>query len=383
MQVYLDNGATTKVDKEVAEEVNRYMAEVFGNASSLHNFGQKAAKALEESRETIAGYINANQKEIIFTSGGTESDNLAIQGIAYANKDKGNHIITTKIEHHAVEETCRFLEKQGFKVTYLDVDKEGFIDLKQLEDAINDKTILVSIIHANNEIGTIQDIKKIGNICKKHDIPFHTDAVQSFTKVPIDVKDINIDLISMSAHKIHGPKGIGALYVKKGTRIHSFMKGGVHEFGLRPGTENIPGIAGFAKAVEISKKQDIDNMKNLRDFFIRKVLEEIPHTRLNGPKENRLCNNINISFNFIEGESLLMRLDSEGIAVSTGSACSSKSLDPSHVLLAIGLEHETAHGSIRFTLSKYSSKEELDYTIKRLKIIVKQLRDMSPLYKGD
>ncbi len=381
MRVYLDNGATTQVGKGVVKAMEPYFLKVYGNASSLHTFGQEAKKALEESRKIIAKKINAEPEEIIFTSGGTESDNLALKGIAFANKDKGKHIITTKIEHHAVERTCKFLESDGFKVTYLDVDKEGFINLEQLKDSITKDTILVSIIHANNEIGTIQDIESIGKLCKEKNIYFHTDTVQSLTKVPIDVKNQNITLASFSAHKIHGPKGIGALYIKKGTKIKKILDGGAQENNIRAGTENIPSIIGFAKAVEISKEDDLKRMEKLRDYFIERTLKEIPETKLNGPKKERLCNNINITFKYIEGEALLIKLDDKGIAVSTGSACSSRELKPSHVLTAIGLHPAMAHGSIRFTLSKFTTKEELDYTIKNVKEVVAELRSISPLWR--
>lgn len=381
MNAYLDNAASTKVDKEVVEVMLPYMDDVYANASSLHQLGQKAATTLDKSREIIAKAINAQKDEIIFTSGGTESDNLAIKGIAYANKDKGNHIITTKIEHPAVEKTCKFLEKDGFKVTYLDVDEEGFIDLKELKKAITDDTILVSIIHANNEVGTIQDIGEIGNICKEKKVYFHIDAVQSFTKVKIDVKKQNITLASFSSHKIHGPKGIGALYIKKGINIHPLMHGGSQEKRLRPGTENIPGIVGFAKAVEIADEEGCMKIGELRDYFIEKVEKEIPEVKLNGSRNERLCNNVNITFKYIEGEALLIKLDDKGIAVSTGSACSSKELRPSHVLIAMGIPPAVAHGSIRFSLSKYTTKEELDYTIKHLKEAVQELREISPLWR--
>jgi len=381
-KVYLDNGATTIVDKEVVKAIEPYFTKTYANASSLHQFGQEAKKALENSRKTIAKAINAQPEEIIFTSGGTESDNLAIKGIAKANKDKGNHIITTKIEHHAVKNTCKFLEEDGFKVTYLDVDKEGFIDIEQLKKEITDKTILVSIIHANNEIGTIQDIEPIGKLCKEKNICFHIDSVQSFTKTDIDVKKQNIDLASFSAHKIHGPKGIGALFIKKATNIHSLMHGGSQELKLRPGTENIPSIVGFAKAVAISNQEDCKNMEKLRDYFIQRVEKEIPEIKLNGPRKNRLCNNASMTFKYIEGEALLMKLDDKGIAVSTGSACSSKDLRPSHVLTAIGLPPAISHGTIRFTLSRYTTKQELDYTLKNLKQAVQELRSISPLWRG-
>ncbi len=379
-KIYLDNGATTKVADEAVDEMNIFFSEKYGNASSLHSLGEEAKKSLFDSRMTIAKSLNADFEEIIFTSGGTESDNLAIQETAYPNKAKGNHIITTKIEHPAILRTCEFLEKDGFEVTYLDVDIEGFVKLDELEEAITDKTILVSIIHGNNEVGTIQDIEKIGELCKRKGVLFHTDAVQSFTKVPIDTKKINVDLISMSGHKIHGPKGIGALFVRKGTNIHPLFYGGSHEFKIRPGTENISGAAGFAKSVEIDK--GIDKMVELRDYFIDRILNEINNTQLNGPKgDKRLCNNINISFDFVEGESILLALDQEGIAVSTGSACSSKSLDPSHVLVAMGIAVESAHGSIRFTISRYTTKEELDHTVDKLKEIIERLRKLSPLGK--
>lgn len=382
MKVYLDNGATTMVDKEVGKAMQPYFIEIYGNASSLHKSGQEAKKALEQSREIIAKRINALPEEIIFTSGGTESDNLAIKGVAYALKDRGNHIITTKIEHHAVENTCRALEREGFKVTWLDVDKDGFIGLGQLKNSITEKTILVSIIHGNNEIGTIQDIEAIGKICKEKNVYFHTDAVQSFTKTEIDVKKQNITLASFSAHKLHGPKGIGALYIKKGAKIKKLSDGGSQESNLRAGTESIHSIVGFAKAVELAKEEDCKKMEKLRDYFIERVEKEIPEVILNGSREKRLCNNANITFKYIEGEALLIKLDDEGIAVSTGSACSSRDLKPSHVLIAIGLHHAMAHGSIRFTLSKYTTKEELDYTLKSLKEAVAELRSISPLWRG-
>lgn len=384
MKVYLDNGATTQVREEVVKAMTPYFTNVYGNASSLHEFGRQAKKALEESRAKIAKAINAKAEEIVFTSGGTESDNLAVKGTAYANKNKGNHIITSKIEHPAILSTCKELEREGFKITYVNVDKQGIIDLKELEKNITDKTILITIMHANNEIGTIQPIDEIAEIAKKHKIIFHSDAVQSFTKVPIDVKSIGLDLMSFSAHKIHGPKGVGALYRKKGTKLSKQMYGGHHEFDKRAGTENIPGVVGFAKAVEEAIKnvdKRIKHMTELRDILIDKIIKNIPYTQLNGSKDKRLCNNVNISFNFIEGESLLMRLDMKGIAVSTGSACSSQSLTPSHVLMAIGLKHEIAHGTIRFTLSEYNTKEEIDYTVKNLIEIVKNLREISPLWE--
>lgn len=382
MKVYLDNGATTQVAKEVAKSMQTILTKKFGNPSSLHRYGEEAKKELDKARELIAKKINAEPDEIIFTSGGTEADNLAIKGIAYNYKEKGNHIITSRIEHPAVLKACEALEKEGFELTYLSVDKEGFVDLKKLEEAITPETILVTIIHANNEIGTIQEIEKIGQVCKEKNVTFHTDAVQSFTKTPIDVKQMNIDLLSLSAHKLHGPKGIGALFIKKGIKLKPLFDGGGQEKKIRSGTENLPGIVGFSKAVEISKEKDPEKIKKLRNMLISGIEKNIPDTILNGPRDKRLVNNINIAFKYVEGESLLYQLDSKGIAVSTGSACSSKSLEPSHVLLAIGLKPEVAHGSIRLTLSRYTTKEEIKYTIKNLMEIVKNLRKISPLAKG-
>ncbi|MDP2906853.1 MAG: cysteine desulfurase family protein, partial [Nanoarchaeota archaeon] len=318
-------------------------------------------------------------EEVFFTSGGTESDNLAIKGVAHALKSKGNHIITSAIEHPSVLRTCEALEKEGFKITYLSVNKEGFIDLKKLEEAITPQTILVTIIHANNEIGTIQDIESIGKICNAKNVTFHSDIVQSFTKVPIDTKEMSIDLLSLSAHKIHGPKGIGALFIRKGVRLKPLFTGGEQENKIRAGTENTSGIVGFGKAVEISKEKDVEKMKQLRDKLI-KGLEKIPDTIINGPRgDKRLANNVNASFKYVEGESLLYHLDGKGIAVSTGSACSSHSLSPSHVLISIGLKPEVAHGSLRLTISRYTTKEEIDYAIKTLKEVVEGLRKISPL----
>ncbi len=379
MKVYLDNGATTKTAPEVVTVMQEYMSEKYGNASSLHSFGEEASLALENARAVIAKKLNAEPDEIIFTSGGTESDNLAVKGVAYATNKR--HIITTRIEHPAVYKSCEVLQSQGYRITYLKVDRDGFIDLKEFEDSISDDTALVSVIHANNEIGTIQDIDKIGLICKKRNVVFHIDAVQSFTKVPIDVKKTNIDLISLSAHKIHGPKGIGALYVRKGTKVKKLMDGGSHEKNLRAGTENVAGAVGFAKAVQLVTQDHLKKLEKLRDKLINKVLKEIPETMLNGSGSKRLVNNVNITFKKIEGESLLLLLNDKGVAVSTGSACSSKSLQPSHVLLAIGLKPEDAHGSIRFTLSRYTTEKELQYTVKVLKDAVKKLREISPLWR--
>jgi cysteine desulfurase len=380
MRVYLDNGATTMVDPKVAAAMQPFFTEKYGNPSSIHNAGQEAKREMTEAREAVAKKLNASYDEIIFTSGGTESDNLAIKGVAYANKDKGNHIITTKIEHPAVLKTCEQLEKEGFNVTYLGVDNEGFVNLDELKEAITDKTIIVSIIHGNNEVGTIQPLAKIGEICKEKDVLFHTDAVQSFTKVPLNTKKLNIDLISMSSHKIHGPKGVGALYIRKSTKIQPIAHGGGHEFKLRAGTENVPGIIGFAKAVKITSDSDANKIAKLRDLLIQGIQKEIPNTQLNGPKgEDRLCNNINISFANVEGEALGSYLDIDGVCTSTGSACSSHTLEPSHVLVAIGLSKELANGTIRMTLSRFTTEEEIRYTISALKKYTEKLRKISPL----
>lgn len=379
MKVYLDNGATTRTDPEVVKTMLPYFTEKYGNASSLHQTGQESKMALEEDRHVIAKRINAKDDEIIFTSGGTESDNFAIKGVAYANKEKGNHIITSKIEHPAVLRSCEELEKEGFKITYLDVDGEGFVNLSQLKKSITNKTILVSIMLANNEIGTIQDIEEIGEICKEKKVLFHTDAVQGFCKIPIDVKKINVDLISLASHKLHGPKGVGALYIRKGTKIKRISDGGPQEFKLRAGTENIPGIVGFAKAVKLWTDKDTKKNLELRDYLIDEILKKIPEAILNGPREKRLCNNVNFSFKYIEGESLGGYLDAKGICSSSGSACSSKDLKPSHVLMAIGLSHEIAHGSLRLTLGRFNTKEEIDYVLENLPKIVQKLRKVSPL----
>jgi len=354
----------------------------YGNASSLHKKGLEAKNALEKARKIIAKKINSSPKEIIFTSSGTESNNLALKGVALyelLNGFKKTHIITTKIEHKSILNVCEFLKKLGFKVTYLRVDKEGFVDLEQLKRSISKKTLLVSIIHANNEIGTIQDLYTISKICKKHNVLLHSDAVQSFCKVEIDVKKINIDMLSFSAHKIHGPKGVGALYIKKGTKLLPLFHGGNQEFSLRSSTENIPGIVGFAKAVQIYKKQDINKMKKLRDFLIQE-LTKIKGVYLNGPRKNRLCNNANFCFKGIEAEALLLLLDHHNIHVSSASACSSHSLNPSHVLLAIGLSPQDANSSLRFSLSKYTTKQEIKHTIKIVKESLSKLRKISPLW---
>lgn len=384
----MDNAATTPMDPRVIKVVMNHFKNTYGNASSLHSVGQKAKKVLEESRESLANLINAESKEIIFTSSGTESDNIAIKGVAKANKDKGNHIITSSIEHHAVENPCKELEKQGFEVTFLPVDKSGLIDLETLKASITKNTILISIMFANNEIGTIEPIEEIGEIAKDEDVLFHTDAVQAFGKVPIDVETLNIDLLSASAHKLYGPKGVGLLYLRNGGKkkgigkyCKPLMEGGGHERNMRPSTENVPGIAGFAKAVEIAQDempQEMERLANLRDTSINQIKNKIENCYLNGDPSKRLPGNMNMGFRFIEGESLVLSLDMEGIEASTGSACSSKTLEPSHVLLAIGLKPEEAHGSLRLTLGRFNNKEHINYLIEKLPPIVKRLRDMSP-----
>jgi len=381
--IYFDNAASTKVDGAVLKAMTPFFDKNYANASSIHEMGQLAKEALEKARKVIADSINASPEEIIFTSGGTESNNFAIKSIAFSNKEK-NHIITSKVEHDCVLNSCKWLESQGFKVTYLDVDNEGRVNSKDVKKAITTKTCLVTIMHANNEVGTINNISEIGKICKEKSVYFHSDACQSYTKVPINVKEINIDLLTINAHKIHGPKGVGALYIKKGTKIKAWQSGGSHEFRLRAGTENVSGIIGFAKAVQISSQKNINYMIKLRDYAIDKISKNIPDVKLNGATVNdRLCNNVNFSFIGIEGESILLMLSEKGIMVSTGSACSSTSLEASHVLLAMGLKHAVAHGSIRFSFSKYNTIKEIDYLIKVLKPIITKLRAMSPLYSGD
>ncbi|MGB9708280.1 MAG: cysteine desulfurase NifS [Candidatus Pacearchaeota archaeon] len=382
-RIYLDHAATTPLAEEVLEAMKPYFSEKFGNASSLHSFGVEAREAVENSRKIAAKFLGARPNEIIFTSGGTESNNLAIKGVAFANKAKGNHIITSKIEHHAIEEPCKWLEKNGFKVTYLNVDKDGLVNPRDVEKAITKDTILVSIMHANNEIGTIEPIEEIGKICKKHKVYFHTDAVQSFGKIPIDVKKMNIDLLSASSHKLYGPKGVGLLFIKPDVKIEPVQHGGGHEQGLRSGTENVPGIVGFAKAIELAEKtmkSEAERQTKLRDKLINNILK-IGDSQLNGHATQRLPNNCNFSFKGIEGEALLIRLNEKGIAVSTGSACSTKSLAPSHVLTAIGLTAEQAHGSLRITLGKDNTEKDIDYTIEQLKNIINSLRKISPFGK--
>ena len=384
-RIYMDHAGTTPVRPEVVEAMLPYFTENFGNASTIYSYGREAKKALEDSREKVAQLIGADAKEIYFTSGGTEADNWALRGVAAANIKKGNHIITSSIEHHAVLHTCEDLERQGFKITFLPVDEYGLVDVKHVVDAITDKTIMVSIMHANNEIGTIEPIKAIGEAIKqkKPDIIFHTDAVQTVGKIPVDVNDLGVDLLSMSSHKIYGPKGIGALYIRKGTKISPFMTGGAQESKRRAGTENIPGIVGFGKAAELAKselQEQYDKLIKLRDKLINGIMETIPYTRLNGHPTLRLPHNVNFSFEFIEGESMLLNLDMKGICASSGSACTSGSLDPSHVLLAIGLPHEIAHGSLRLTLGRDNTEEDVDYVLEVLPGIVNKLREMSPLF---
>lgn len=384
-RIYLDYAATTPVRKEVVKEMSRYFNERFGNPSSLHQDGVLAANALRDAREKIARIINASQDEIIFTSGGTESDNLAIRGIAYANKDKGNHIITSAIEHHAVLNTVKDLQKEGFEATILPVNKYGEVNPKDVENAITDETILITIMHANNEIGTIQPIEKIGKIARKHNVPFHTDAVQTFCHIPVDVKKMNIYLLSASSHKIGGPKGVGFLYVRKGIDVKPILTGGPHEFHKRAGTENVPGIVGFAKAAEIGHKEmkkEAIRLSGLRDKLIREILSKVPGSRLNGHPKNRLPNNANFGFVGVEGEALLLMLDSLGISVSTGSACSSHDLSPSHVLLALDPDPVKAHGSLRITMGYRTTEKEVDKVISILPNMVNRIREITPKIEG-
>ncbi len=383
-QIYLDNAATTKVKDEVLDAMLPFFKENFANPSAIYSFANKAEAAVIESRKTIADVIGANENEIYFTSGGSESDNWALKATAEAYADKGKHIITSKIEHHAILHTLEYLEAKGFEVTYLDVDEDGLINPEELEAEIRDDTILITIMTANNEIGTIEPIKRIGKIAHKHGVLFHTDAVQAFGHIPIDVDAMDIDMLSASGHKINGPKGIGFLYIRKGVKIRSFMHGGAQERKRRAGTHNVPGIVGFAKAASIAAKNMEKTIKKeieVRDHFIKRVEEEIPYVKLNGHRDLRLPNNANFCFRFIEGESMLIMLDAKGIYASSGSACTSGSLDPSHVLLAIGLPHEIAHGSLRVTISEETSIEEIDFVVDELKQIIDRLRSMSPLYE--
>lgn len=379
-RIYMDYAATTPLDPRVFREMKPYFLKGYGNSMSLHRFGQEAKMALEKSRGIIANFMNARTSEVIFTGSATESNNQAIKGIAFANKEKGKHIIVSEIEHHAILEPAEWLEKQGFEITRLPVDKYGLINPKQVEDAIRKDTILVSVMHANNEIGTIEPIEEIGKICKEKDVYFHTDAVQSFGKIPIDVEKMDIDLMTINAHKVYGSKGVGALFIKEGVKIEPILHGGGHEFGLRSSTVNIPGIIGFGATIELRKKEmksEAKRLTKLRDILIENTLK-IKNSHLNGHPTKRLPNNVNFWFSFIEGESLVLQLDSYGIAGSTGSACSSESLEPSHVLMAIGLKHEEAHGSLRLTLGRWSTKKDVDYVLEVLPKVVDRLRKISP-----
>jgi len=382
-RVYMDYAATTPVDPRVLKAMQPFFSDNFGNTMSLYGLGREAKRALEDSREKVASLMGARANNVIFTGSATESNNLALKGVVFANRKKGKHIIISSIEHHCVLDSAHWLEKQGFEVTFLPVDRYGLVDPKQVENAIRKDTILVSIMHANNEIGTIEPIEEIGRICHKHDIYFHTDAAQSFGKIPIDVKKMNIDMLTVNAHKMYGPKGVGALYVRQGVKIEPLLHGGGHEFGLRSSTVNIPGIVGFGAAVDIAKKEmksEAKRLTNLRDKLITGVLK-IENSHLNGHPTKRLPNNTNFWFAFIEGESLVMHLDMKGIDTSTGSACSSESLEPSHVLLAIGLRHEQAHGSLRLTLGKQNSEKDIEYVLEVLPKVVENLRKISPFKK--
>ncbi|MCG2736160.1 MAG: cysteine desulfurase NifS [Candidatus Methanoperedenaceae archaeon] len=379
-QIYMDHSSTTQVDAAVMEAMLPYFSEKFGNPSSLYSLGREARKAMEEARTKVADLIGAKKEEIIFTGSGTESNNLAIKGLAYRNRKKGDHIITSSIEHHAVLHTCKYLESQGFEVTYLPVSKEGLVNPADVEAAITPKTILITIMHANHEIGTIQPIEEIGKLAKEKNIPFHTDAAQSAGNIPLNVDNIGVSLLSLSAHKLYGPKGVGALYIRKGTGLEPLLHGGGHERDIRSGTENVPGIVGFGKAAQLAKERlpEAAKITGLRDSLIKGVLE-IKDSFLNGHPVKRLPNNANIRFSFIEGESMILNLDMKGVAASTGSACSSKSLEPSHILLATGLKHEEAHGSLRFTLGHGNTQEDVDYVVSTLPEIVNKLRMISPL----
>lgn len=382
--IYLDNAATTAVHPEVFESMKPYFTEYYGNPSSIYGFAAKAKKAVEDSRSVIADFLGANANEIYFTGGGSESDNWALKAVADAYKTRGNHIITSKIEHHAILHTCEYLEKQGFEISYIDVDEDGIIKLDELEKAIRSTTILISVMFANNEIGTIQPIQEIGKLARKHEVLFHTDAVQAYGHVPIDVNTLNIDLLSASGHKINGPKGIGILYLRNSVKLGSLIHGGAQERNRRAGTHNVPGIVGFGKATEIAGSTMASRAAyetKLRDYLIEQILTKVPYAKLNGHKTLRLPNNVNISFEFIEGESMLILLDQKGICASSGSACTSGSLDPSHVLLAIGLPHEKAHGSLRLTLSEETTKEDIDFVVEQVEGNVERLRSMSPLYE--
>lgn len=380
--IYLDYAATTPTDKKVVDAMLPYFTENFGNASSFHFAGRQARSAMEAARETIAEFMGAKSEEIIFTSGGTEADNMAIKGFAYANKQKGNHIIVSAVEHHAVIEPCEELKKEGFEISYAPVDEFGIVDLEKLKELLTDKTILVSVMHANNEVGSLQPIKEIGEILKDKEVAFHCDAVQTFGHLPVNVDDFNVDMLSVSAHKLYGPKGIGALYIRKGTRMKALIHGGAQERRLRASTENVPAIVGFGEAVRLAKdnmEEESKEQRRLQKKLIDGILDKIPEVKLNGHPEKRLPNNVNISYSYIEGESILLNLDMEGICASTGSACASGTLDPSHVLLAMGLNHETAHGSIRFSLGRFNKEDDVDQVLSVLPGIISKLRAMSPL----
>lgn len=382
--IYLDNAATTKVNEKVLKEMLPYFTDVYSNPSAVYSFAAEGKKAVMEARNQVASVIGAKPEEIYFTGGGSESDNWALKATAEAYAEKGRHIITTKIEHHAILHTCEYLEKKGFEITYLDVDSEGKISLEELEKAIRPDTILVSVMTANNEIGTVEPIAEIGRIAHEKGTLFHTDAVQAYGHIPINVDDMNIDMLSASGHKFNGPKGIGVMYIRKGIKIRSFIHGGAQERGRRAGTSNVPGIVGIGKAAALANETmnaRIEKEVKLRDYLISRIENEIPYAKLNGHRTDRLPNNVNFCFRFIEGESLLILLDQQGICASSGSACTSGSLDPSHVLLAIGLPHEIAHGSLRLTLSDETTKEEIDFVVDELKKIVERLRSMSPLYE--
>ena len=384
-RIYLDYAATTPTHPEVVEAMLPYLSDIFGNPSSIHSFGQEAKAVVEESRDKIAALVGARSEEIVFTSGGTEADNFAIKGIAYANEGKGNHIITTTIEHHAVMETCKFLQKRGFEVTYLPVDSYGLVDPQDVKKAISDKTILISVMHANNEVGTIEPIAEIGEIAREAGIYFHTDAVQAVGHIPVKVDELGVDMLAMSAHKLYGPKGVGALYIRKGTKLISFMHGGEQERRRRAGTENVPAIVGLGKASEIAQREmdaEAKRLISLRDKLIEGLMERIEHSHLNGLRTRRLPNNINVSIEFVEGESMLLNLDLEGIAASTGSACSSSSLEPSYVLLAMGLSHELAHGSLRFSLGRETTEEDIARVLEVSPRIIAKLRAMSPMLQS-
>ena len=388
-KIYMDHAATTAVKEEVLQEMLPYFSQIYGNPSSIYSFGRDAKRAIEVARDKVAKALGTNPSEIYFTAGGSESDNWAVKGVAYANRKKGNHIITTAIEHHAVLDTCKYLDKNGFQITYLPVDKDGLITAQQVADAITDKTILITVMYANNEIGVIQPIQEIGKIAKEKGIYFHTDAVQAIGAIPVSISDLHVDFLSLAAHKFYGPKGIGVLYIRRGVQLETFIHGGAQERNKRAGTENVPGIVGLGKAIEIAVNQ-LDSysshVQHLRDRLIAEVMSKVPNVRLNGHPTKRLPGNVNFSIEYIEGESLLLSLDMKGIAASSGSACTSGSLDPSHVLLAIGLPHEIAHGSLRLTLGEENTDEDVDYCVEVIPGIVNRLREMSPLFlqtKGD